>query len=154
MCLLELGLYLAGIMSSSAQLIFTMAIMFIGLLAGMIQYRNKANGGFGSFGELYKAGLLITLVVAVITTVYFLVFLQINPSYVDKLKEYTEAKQLKQDMSPEQRQMTIKMMSASFSPVTMFIFSFLGRIFFGAVAGLIAAAITAKPRQITENKGG
>ena len=149
MSLFSLGMYLAGNFDKAMQYVGFL-IMFGGLVMGMLQFRNKVNGGFGSFGDLYKIGMLMTVVIAVVSTVYFMVFLQLTPGYMDKIREQAQANMVNQGLSAEQIQMSMKMMSAFTSPIAMGIFGLLGNLFFGAILGLLAAAITAKKKPFME----
>ncbi len=148
MSLFSLAMYMAGNFNRTLQYA-SFLILFIGMLIGIIQYR-KANGGYGSFGELYKTGILITLVVAVVSTIYFIIFLQVTPGFIDKIREQAQANMVNQGLTSEQMEMGMKMMNKFTSPAMMIIFGLLGNLFFGAILGLLAAGITAKPKPFME----
>src|ERR1700730_16522645 len=59
-------------------------ILLGGLIGGMMQFRNKVNGGYATFGELYKVGMLMTLILSVITVAHLLIYMQINHGFIDK----------------------------------------------------------------------
>jgi len=149
MSLFSLGMYMAGNMNKSIQYI-SFIIMFGGLLMGMIQFRNKVNGGFGTFGDMYKVGMLITVVITLVSAVYFMIFLQLTPGFIDKIREQAQADMVNKGLSNEQIQMSMKYMATFTSPLLMSIFGILGNLFFGAILGLLAAAISAKPKPFME----
>lgn len=145
----SLSMYLAGNMNRANQYI-GFVIMFIGIVIGMIQCRNKVNGGFGSFGEQFKIGLLITLMVTGLNTIYLIVFLQLTPGFIDKIKQQAEANMINKGLTTEQMQMGMKMMEKFTTPAMMVVFGLIGTIFFGVILTLIAAAITNKPKPFME----
>ena len=148
-CLYSLALALSGNTSNRSLSYVTFLIMFAGMLIGVIQYR-KANGGYGSFGQLYKVAILITLIVAVISTIYLIVFMQVNPGFMDKIREQAQADMVNKGYSAEQIEMGMKMMNTFLSPGAMIIYGLLGNLFFGALLGLLAAGISVKPKPFNE----
>ncbi|HTA83518.1 MAG TPA: DUF4199 domain-containing protein [Bacteroidia bacterium] len=128
----------------------TFVIMFVGLLIGMRQFRDKVNGGYASFGELYKVGILMVLIIAVFSTLYFFIYLQVNPGFIDRIREQAQADMVNKGMTPEQMEMGVKMMDKFTSPTAMVIFGLLGNLFFGAIVGLLAAGISSKAKPFTE----
>jgi hypothetical protein len=128
----------------------TFLIMFAGILVGIRQFRDKVNGGFGSFGELYKVGILMVLLIAVFSTLYFFVYLQVNPGFIDKIRTQAQADMVNKGMTSDQMEMGMKMMEKFTTPIAMLIFGLLGNIFFGAILGLLAAGISSKAKPFIE----
>src|ERR1700733_6628394 len=60
-------------------------IMLGGMIMAMRQFRDKVNGGYASFGEQYKIGILMVLIISAITTIYFLIFLQLSSDFITKM---------------------------------------------------------------------
>jgi len=124
--------------------------MFAGILMGMRQFRDKVNGGFGSFGDLYKVGIMMVLVIAAISTVYFIIFLQLTPGFIDRIRQQAQADMVNRGMSSDQIDMAMKMTEKFTTPTLMIIFGFIGNLFFGAILGLLAAGISSKAKPFTE----
>ena len=125
--------------------------MFGGLVLAMRQFRDKVNGGFASFGQQYTVGILMILVMSVLTTVYFIVFLQLTPDFVTKTMEQSQADMVNKGMSSDQIAMAMKYTKMFMSPGIMAAFGFLGNAIVGAILGLLAAAITAKAKPFMED---
>jgi hypothetical protein len=143
------ALYATGASFSNRALsYFSYLIMIVGLVVGMLQYR-KANGGYGSFGTQYKAGILMVLVIAALTTIYFMVFLQMTPDFMDKAMDQARTDMVNKGMSSEQIEMGMKYAKMFTTPTMMVVFGFIGNLIVGAILGLLAAGITAKAKPLT-----
>jgi hypothetical protein len=126
-------------------------IFFAGLLVGTLQYRNKANGGYVSFGEAYKVGILMTLIIAVLGTINFLVFLQIHPDFPGKILEQSRIDMVNKGMSSDQIEMGLKYASKFMTPQMMIIFGLIGQTIGGAILSLLSAGISAKPKPLIQD---
>jgi hypothetical protein len=147
--LFSLTMYLSG-NSNSGLAYLSFLILFAGMVVGAVQYRNKANGGYGSFGELYKVSILITLIVSAISTVYFIIFMQLTPAFMDRIREQADANMVNKGMTAEQIQMAHQMMQTMMSPTAMVLYSLFGNLLVGAILGLLAAGILIKPKPFME----
>lgn len=127
-------------------------IMFGGMVMAMIQFRDKVNGGYATFGEQYTVGILMVLIMAVITTVYFMIFLQLTPDFVTKSMDQAQADMVNKGMSSDQIEMAMKYSKMFMSPAIMAIFGLLGNGIVGAILGLLAAAITSKAKPFMEEE--
>ncbi|HXB13849.1 MAG TPA: DUF4199 domain-containing protein [Bacteroidia bacterium] len=126
-------------------------IFFAGLLVGTLQYRNKANGGYVSFGEGYKVGILMTLIIAVLGTINFLVFLQVHPDFPTKILEQSRIDMVNKGMTTDQMDMAMKYTSKFLTPQMMIIFGLVGQIIGGAILSLLSAGISAKNKPLIED---
>jgi hypothetical protein len=140
---------ISGVPNKSTQWIGYI-IFFAGLLVGTLQYRNKANGGYVSFGEAYKVGILMTLIIAVLGTINFLVFLQIQPDFPAKILEQSRIDMVNKGMSADQIDMGLKYASKFMTSQMMIIFGIIGQIIGGAILSLLSAGIAAKPKPLIE----
>ncbi len=130
---------------------FGYVIMIGGMIMAMRQFRDKVNGGYASFGDQYKIGILMVLIISVITTIYFLIFMQLSPDFISKMIEQSQANMVNKGMSSEQIEMAMKYTKMFMTPAMMMIFSLIGNIIIGAIVGLLAAAITSKPKPFMED---
>jgi Protein of unknown function (DUF4199) len=124
-------------------------IMFAGLLVGTLQYR-KANGGYLSFGEGYKAGILMTLIIAVISTISLAIFLQTHPGFMDKILAQTQAMYVNKGMSSDQIETAMSYARKFTSPAVMTLFGFIGGILTGAIVSLLSAGISIRKKPLID----
>jgi len=120
-------------------------IIFAGLLVGTLQYR-KANEGYLSFGEGYKAGFFMTLVITVISCISLAIFLQMHPDFADKIIAQSRAQMINRGMTSDQIDMSMSYARKFMSPTFMLLFAFIGSIISGAIMSLLSAGISIRNR--------
>jgi hypothetical protein len=124
-------------------------IIFGGLFVGTLQYR-KANEGFLSFGQGYKAGILMTLIIAVISCISFAIFLQVHPEFPDKMMEMQRIAMVNRGMPSEQMDMALNIAKKFTSPPIMMIFALVGSLICGAIISLLTAGICSKTKPLMQ----
>ncbi len=65
-------------------------IIFRVIHSGTMKVRDKANGGYISYGQGFKVGFLITLIIAGISVIAFIIDMQIHPGLIDKIREHAQ----------------------------------------------------------------
>ncbi len=120
-------------------------IFLTGLIIGTFQYR-KANGGFLTFSEGYKAGLLMTLVIAVVLTVHYYIYLQVHPDLPGKLLEKVQEQIANQNIPADKLESAMKIYGIMFRPTVMIIIGFLVSILTGALLSLLSAGISTRKK--------
>lgn len=99
------------------------------------------------FGTLFKAGMLITIIIAIFSVVYFFIYTNfIETNFVGKILEISRQQMAEKGLGEEQIETAIEMSKKFMSPIMMAIFSLLGTIFFGLIASLFGAAIFKKEK--------
>lgn len=121
-------------------------IIFGGLLVGTLQYRNKANGGYVTFGEAYKVGILMTLIIGVISTINLAIFLQMHPEFQQKIIEQTRVQMVNRGMTQDQIEMALTYTRKFTTPPIMMIFGFVGCLIGGAIMALLSSGISVKKK--------
>ncbi|UTW60745.1 DUF4199 domain-containing protein [bacterium SCSIO 12741] len=117
-------------------------VMLVGVFYFMLRFRNKDNGGFASFGQLFVVGFLTLLIAIIISSVYSYVFLTyINPEAVDEIKQVTYDRYISSGMSQEEAIKSMKMAEPFMTPLftslmAIVIYGFVGAGL-GAIYGLI-----------------
>lgn len=97
------------------------------------------------FGSLFKGGMIITLIVAVISIVYFLVYTNfIETDFVDKILDVSRQKMADKGLSEEQIDTAVEMTKKFMSPIFMTIIALVSNLIIGAVTSVICAAIFKK----------
>lgn len=119
------------------------SLIMIGTIILGIKVISDANkNNLLSFGTLFKAGILITVIVAIISIVYFLIYINfIETDFVGKVLEESRKQMAEKGLSDEQIDQALSMTKSFMSPGIMVLFSLIGSLFIGAIASVIGAAI-------------
>lgn len=123
---------------------FIISIAFIVL--GIKAFKSL-NNGFLKIGEAIKIGLGISLISALISIFYILIFTNvIEPNFQENMRAYLEQMYLTKfpDMDEAMVENAVNMASKFTSPVMMSAFMLVGSLFFGLLISLIAGAIMKK----------
>ncbi len=125
---------------------FNVLIMFLGLFIGTMMYRNKANGGYLTFGEGFKAAFLMTLILAVIMVIATALDFVLHPDMIDKMLEKAKNDMINQGRTDEQIEVGMHYVKM-FSTIPMIIlFVLIGELFFGAILSLISAGLCTRKK--------
>ena len=126
-------------------------VLIIGLFLGMMQFRDKANGGYASFGELYKSGIFMSFVMAPIGIIDRFLVKAFHPQYMQDVMDAAQAKMINKGYPDQQIEMSLKITRwISFSPAGIIISGILGAIISVLIFGLITAGLTSKAKPFTE----
>lgn len=126
-------------------------IVFMGFFVGTYQYREKANGGYLTYGQGYVAGLMFTAIITVLSVISLLITLKIEPDLGDKLLNQLQIQLVNKGLTEEQINMVMKMYSKSFTPAGMITYSIIGNIFIGTILSLITAGLNTKKKPIFDD---
>jgi hypothetical protein len=148
-CVFYQFLNMSDNMNSSLRYI-SWVLIFAGLLVGTLQYR-KANDGYASFGEGYKAGILMTLIISVIATLGFVIFLQMHPDFMQKMMDQQRIAMVNRGMTSDQIDKAMGYAKMFTSPGVMIVFSILGCILTGAIMSLLSSGIAARNKPLIED---
>lgn len=152
--LLGLVFYLTGLQSfdqpqSSSSWIITivnLVVLFGGLYLAIQQHRDQNLGGYITFGKGFTVGLLTSLVVAVVSAIWTIVFFTlVEPNATEMILEASKDQMAnEQGMSDEQIEQAMTWASWMTSPSMMTVFALLGTVFQGLILSLIAGGVLAK----------
>lgn len=94
------------------------------------------------FGPLFKGGMLITLVIAIISILYFQLYCNIiEPDFVEHILEQSGKQMAEKGLSEEQIDKALEMSKTFMSPGIMSVISFFSSLLMGALISVIGAAI-------------
>ncbi len=148
---LSLFFYLLGMnMMNIGNMVLQFAILFvitIGFSAVAIRHqRDELEGGFIAFGRAFFIGLLVTALAVFLSSFWNYVLMNfIDPGYVDTLKEnFQEA--WGDNIPAEAMEQTMEKFDESAQLGTNMINGLTGGAIFGAISGLVAAAIMKRDR--------
>lgn len=120
-------------------------ILITGIVLATINYRDKLNGGFISYGNAFLTGLYVTIITAIITVFYFFIYINyIDPNFTKELLDMSEQNMVDKGYSDEMIDQQLSMASKFMSPVWMLIFGFGGSVIMGVIFSLITSAILKK----------
>lgn len=117
-------------------------IVFLG-----IKKIKEGSDGFLSMGQAIKTGLGISLVAAVISIVYTIIFMMfIEPEFVNNLAEVSRQKmyETNPELTEEQVEMSMGIVKKMSSPVMLSAFILIASLFFGLIISLISGLILKK----------
>lgn len=122
-------------------MLITMILIFIGIKTIAKENATK----FISFGDLFKAGIYITLILAIISIVYYFVYIHlINPDFMDGLMQSQKEQMAQKGLSEEKIDMALEMAQKFSSPIFTTIVSFLTFLVIGAISSAIGASVYKK----------
>jgi mannose/fructose/N-acetylgalactosamine-specific phosphotransferase system component IIC len=150
-------LFIVAYLSFSNPLQYAAYLMFwvpiVGIIFSMKKYRDDENGGFATYGEMLRTGIVFTLVYASMYAILFFIFNYfIDTSLIEKFKENSLA-----EIEKAQEQLSGTM--ASFMDKAMeeiekldiqklSFNEFINRFIWGLIISLIAAAFIRKSEGI------
>ena len=123
------------------------SLIFIAIVVLGIKKFKEANGGFLSLGQALKIGIGIALISALFGLAWQLLMTNVlDPDYADKILDVQREQFLERqpDMSQEQLDKTMEMVSGFSSPIFGAAVQILGGLFFGFIVSLIAGLVMKK----------
>jgi len=145
--ILSITLYVLNLMENTVAGFIPLIFLIVVMILGILNYRNKINGGFITYGKSLGTGVLIGLISSVIMAIYTFIFYQyIDPDMINYLLSKTEEKMLEQNpnLSDEQIEMAMKYTKKMMSPIWMAINTFIWTTLVALVASILISIITQK----------
>jgi hypothetical protein len=127
---------------------FIFPLVFI--LMGCNTFKNS-NGGFVTFGQCLKIGVIICVIAALVYSIFFAIFTMIFPEFIPELMEKMKSAMITQnpDMTEDQMDTMLGYTEKFMNPVIMIPFSILMYAFIGLIWSLIVGAIVKKERPVS-----
>jgi len=140
--LVSVTLFIANLQFESWARWVSTLVLFGAVIAGIKTIAQVNQGKIISFGALFKGGMLITLIIAVISIGYFFIYLNfIETDFTEKVLDISRTQMAEKGLGEEQIEKAINISRKFVSPGIMALFALTGTFFFGAIASLIGAAI-------------
>lgn len=144
---LGLVLYLLNVDSSSFLNYLSLAILIAVLIFGGYEFRDKINGGFASFQEIFRLASMIVLVFALISSVWSIVYMEvIDTNLVNEILLKTELDMEEKGLDDEIIQQTLAVTKKMMKPHFFFITGFLFIMFFGELAAVLVSLVMKKDK--------
>lgn len=140
--LVSVGLFLADLQFENwarwiGTLVLILAVIF-GIKAIAAENERKSK----PFGSLFGAGMLITLIIALISIFYFFLYLNfIETDFAGKVLEVSRQQMMEKGLNEDQIDKALEMTRKFTSPWIMAVFALIANLFFGTIGSLIGAAI-------------
>ncbi|HLO92127.1 MAG TPA: DUF4199 domain-containing protein [Lentimicrobium sp.] len=146
--LYSLFLYALDLMFITWLGLLSWGIVIVGIVLAIINFRDKINGGFISFGKAFSIGFLIILIYAIISIIYYYVLTTfIDPQIPERMMQMAQEKLMSKGLSDEmidqQVQMQEKFMTGSLKYVGILIQLF-SMVLIGTIISLFCALILKK----------
>lgn len=122
-------------------------VLFATIIFGLKAIADGNKNKIISFGSLFGAGMTISVIIALFSVVYFVIYINfIDTDFISKVLDASRQQMAQKGLSEEQIERAVEMSSKFMSPGIMIAFMVLGSLLFGAIASLIGAAIYKKER--------
>jgi len=147
MIIVSLLLYVFGLSDQTFVQYLSLAIIIAGIIIGILNYRNKSNGGFISYGQSLGSGVLIGLFAAVLVSVYTIIFFKfIDPDMVNVILKKAEEniRERNQNMTDDQVEIAMSYTRKFMNPYIMAVTSTIWLTFMSFIASLIISIFTRK----------
>ncbi|MBN2236780.1 MAG: DUF4199 domain-containing protein [Bacteroidales bacterium] len=147
MIALSLILWLTGMMENKFLGYISYLILAVAMFMGSVNYRDKFNEGYLSYGEGFKTGFFVTLIAAVLSLIYSYAFFNfIDPDFIGTILAKSEEAILEANPNISDADLERALsMSAKFTSATMLsVFGFIFTIIFGVIISAIVAIFTKK----------
>jgi hypothetical protein len=148
--LYSLVLFLLDVSYDSKLTYLSYLILAFGLFWAIFSYRNKQEGGFITYGEVFKYGFFVGLVISIIVGIYTFIYVKyINPGIIDDIMVKAEEDMLTRNpnMSDEQIEKGLSYVEMFTSPVIMAVFGFFGNLVASTVISLIIAIFAKRKKK-------
>jgi hypothetical protein len=126
-------------------------ISYLFILAGMIygtlEFRNKHNEGFLTYGQAFSSCFWIGLFAGILSVIYTYVFITwIHPGFLNEMMDLTRQKMLESrpDMPEDQLEKAMEISSKFMSPGAMIIIGLITNLAISSILGLLAAIFLKK----------
>ena len=127
---------------------FILPILFISLACTAFK---KMNGGFATFGQCLKVGVIICVIAALIYTLFFTIFTMIFPEFVPEMMEKIKSVTIEQkpDITQEELDMSLSIMEKFMNPLILIPATTAMFAFMGLIYSLIIGAIVKRDRPVS-----
>lgn len=141
----SLILFLLNLAKGSGLEYLSYLILLAGLFLAQINFRNKYQGGFITYGKAFTLGMLTSIFLSVIMGIYTYIFFQyIDPGAMEEAMTIVEQQMMDQGLSDMQIEQGMAIAS-KFQSVGMYtVFAIVGNFLIGMILSLITAIFVKK----------
>ena len=143
-------LYAMGMENSGLREI-SFLIIFFGLFIGTLMVRNKVNGGYLTYGEGFKAGFLMSLIITILGIIALSVDLQIHKDMIDRIIEARQIDMINSGVPPDQLEMRMNFVRHITTPKWMIIGGFVFFLVLNTIFSLVTAGLCTRKKPIFDD---
>ncbi len=143
--IVSLILYIANMQFETWSRWLSTGVMVAMIIFGCKGIADANRGKTIHFGKLFGGGMIVTLIIAVMSIIYFYIYMNfIETDFTGKILEISRQQMAEKGLGEEQIDRALEMSKKFMSPAIMMAFSLLGMTVVGTIASLIGAAIFKK----------
>lgn len=145
--LISLILFFANLQYESWSKWLQSVVMIAAIILGIKAIADANKYKLVPFGSLFSGGMIVTVIIAVISVVYFLVYSNfIETNFLENLMDVSRKQMTEKGLSEEQIDAAMKISEKFMSPAIMTVISLISSLIMGAIISLIGAAIFKKDK--------
>lgn len=149
--ILGLMTYLLGMSESKIIQYVSVLLMLAIIIFGLFEYRDKYGAGFASFGELFKVGLMIGLIISIISIIWSYIYMTyLDPEFLSRLLLKTEIEMENSGMSDSEVKMTMDMTAKFMTPIYTTVMGFASSLIMSGVITAISALVIKNNKPFAE----
>jgi hypothetical protein len=134
--------FLLGFSDSKAIQYAGVILMLAIIVLGLFDYRDKFGGGFASFGGLFKVGLMIGLIIAVISVIWSFIYMNfIDTELLGRILLKTEIDLESRGLSDSEVKIAMEYTEKLMKPGYMAVVSLASTLFMSAIISAISALV-------------
>ncbi|SDM62764.1 Protein of unknown function [Catalinimonas alkaloidigena] len=146
MAIYSVVLQLTSLAQNTALGLISWAILIGGIFWAVRDYRTQ-HGGFMSFGEGTKTGVMVSVIAGLFTSVFSYVYFKfIDPTALEKIRDLQITQMEDRGMSDAEIEQAMSFAGVFTSPGGIAIMGILMMVIFGLIIALIVSAIMKKER--------
>ncbi len=150
-------LYVIGMSANKLLSRLGLLILIVGIVIATIKYRNNVLGGGISFGKCFSYGLLVSVIVALISSVFsYILYTYVAPEMWQEFVELSQQQALDKlessGMDIDDIDGVMEMSSMFVKPLVISISSFFSIVLYGGIVSLIASIFIKKEKPIFESE--
>tara|TARA_B110000908_G_C9988042_1_gene328483 strand:+ start:60 stop:572 length:513 start_codon:yes stop_codon:yes gene_type:complete len=134
--------YLLAMSDSKIMQYAGVVLMLAVIVLGLFEYRDKLGGGFASFGELFKIGLMIGLIISVVSVIWSYIYMNfIDPELMGRILLKTEIELESRAMSDQDVKIAMEYTKKFMQPTYMAVVSLASTLFMSSIISVISALV-------------
>lgn len=132
--------YLLNMTDSKLVQYLSILIMLGAIVFAHFEYRDKLNNGFAKFGELFRVGFLVSLVISFISLIWFYLYVSfLDTDLIARTLSKVESDMVERGLSGEGLDQALNMTKKFMTPLYMSLTGF----FYAAILGLVVTLVSA-----------
>lgn len=127
------------------------AILIAVILAGSYDFRDRINGGYAKFGEIFKYAILVSLIFATISTIWSVLFITvIHPEFTSELIEQSRIQFEEVGLDEATIEMSLSWTRTMMKPHFFALMSMFSLMFVGTLISLLISLVLRKEKHPDE----